>query len=343
MTLVNLGQLPFAHGAIDSTIEIDWAIVEISDVEPEVAFVVPVHNQQEIVTGTLDSIVRSATLPHEIAIIVDGCVDATEARVRAWAEARAASGVTKTCRIIIAVSTGSIYETLCDNFGVMVTYAPLIIEIQADMTIEEPGFDALLKLAFEQVPNLAAVSGRGGHVQRLPGAQRGRTLLARAVASGVSWLVEVVARVCGAYTPSLFEYLLTDEIGRTGVRIDLPLMKRRRLHVYPVETVMRGPLAIQRATFDLLQGLDSARYFLGDDDHDFMYRARAKLGLRAAYLPVRFASPLALGSTRVERTPEQEEAHAQLRRYYARKQEEASAERVRLPKTRRVRTRLRVR
>jgi glycosyltransferase involved in cell wall biosynthesis len=67
------------------------------------------------------------------------------------------------------------------------------------------------------------------------------------------------------------------------------------------ETVMRGPLLINRIKYYELGGLDERGFFLGHDDHDLSYRAWRDKKWRTGFVPVGFESPLKDGSTRKEK------------------------------------------
>ena len=68
------------------------------------------------------------------------------------------------------------------------------------------------------------------------------------------------------------------------------------------ETVMRGPLLIDRQKFNKLGGFDTRRFFLGYDDHDLALRGFNEFGYRCGFVPVSFYSPLKAGTTRKPRS-----------------------------------------
>ena len=64
------------------------------------------------------------------------------------------------------------------------------------------------------------------------------------------------------------------------------------------ESIMRGPLIIDRSKFIEIDGFNSDIFFLGHDDHDMARRAWITRGYRVGFHPVNFTSPLNHGSTR---------------------------------------------
>jgi len=63
------------------------------------------------------------------------------------------------------------------------------------------------------------------------------------------------------------------------------------------ETIMRGPLIINRDFYLEIGGFNTEAFYLGDDDHDFCLRAR-EFDKKVGFTPINFASPLELGTTR---------------------------------------------
>jgi hypothetical protein len=184
--------------------------------------------------------------------------------------------------------------------------------VQADMTIEQPGFDEALVTWFEEVPGLLAVSGRGAHSYANAGLSRTKR--------------GIVPRVVGrlhafrnrrTYAPSRTAHLLGDSIGRVGPSIDLPARPTSRPRLYLHETVMRGPLALHRQRLTELGGFDTSSFFLGNDDHDLALRAWLERGYRVGYTPIAFSSPTEIGNTRRLRPPDEQKEFDRLKAHYA--------------------------
>ncbi len=315
-----LADFPSASGAFDPNVRVDvWRARKRDDIA-SVAFVIPVHNQRSSIRSCLDSIRECATLSHEIVVIVDGCTDGTDEVVRDWAQEFVDVESPLTTAVVVASTQQDVFETWCDVIGIYLSDAPVILEIQADMTVTERGFDAVFVRGFAAVPELFAASGRGGHEFRNPRRHDLWARIRRFVTTPVHRLVNLRTRRVGLYRPTLCEYLLGSEIGRTGARIDFPAQFGSKRYLWLTDTVMRGPLALRRDRYEMIGGFDTSAYFLGDDDHDLVRRAYADRGWVVGYLPVGFDSPLENGSTRAQKSPEQEQRYRVLREYYDRRQ-----------------------
>lgn len=68
------------------------------------------------------------------------------------------------------------------------------------------------------------------------------------------------------------------------------------------QTVMRGPLCIDRNKFIECGGLNSESYFLAFDDHDLSLRAYLKYNYRVGYVPIGYRSEFNWGTTRKKRS-----------------------------------------
>ena len=268
---------------------------------PIVAYVVPVFNQEDQIAHCLESLVACATLPAELVIVVDGSTDGTASAVERWIEATVERLDTELVKVIVARALTSVFETMSDTIGVALSTAPYIIEVQADMTMDHPAFDQLMTSWLGNTDDVLAVSGRGAHSFSYAGLSP-RTGILSHFRRFFSRANSFARKNSDSYSPNAFEYFLSDSIGRVGIAVDrnAPIGGPKRLYLH--ETVMRGPLAIRRDMLERLGGLDTRSFFLGNDDHDLSMRAWNDLGLRVGYTPVRFDSPIDIGSTRRMRT-----------------------------------------
>lgn len=283
------------------------------DVEqPEASFIVPVFNQADVIAEHLTAIRTNARSRHEVIVIVDGCTDGTLREVLAWQHDVDLEGSDRrTCGVTVVEIGEGIFETLSDSVGAALATGTYLVEVQADMLIEDPGFDMGMSSALARHPELIIVGGRGAHSFAAAGIG-GRSPVRQRLARKT---VQLGARTARAYGPTRFEHLLSDSIGRVGVLIDTPRsFFPEQLFVH--ETTMRGPWAIRKDDFETLGGFDTARFFLGNDDHDIAFRALQELNRRAAYLPIRFSSPLELGSTRAPRPEAAAQRFSAIRRHY---------------------------
>jgi len=315
---VRLDSFPFSCGAFDPAMQLEIRDEVLSPAaEPVVAFIMPIHNQGTSILNNLRSARAHASLSHEFILVVDGCTDATRAAVDEWVvEVRGRPD--HTARILIVDVPEGIFETLSDAVGIHLSTAPYVIEIQADMSIDHLGFDRQLVRILETNSDIFAVGGRGGHdLARVAEGFR-RLRIFRKIVGSVSrrWTARRSVRR-GFYVPSVMEYFLSDSIGRVGDLVELPVKIQKIPRIYLHETIMRGPLAFSRVKYDLLGGLDTESFFLGNDDHDLILRAWTQLRLRSAYFPISFSSPLDQGSTRALKTVEQQNRFSALLSHYS--------------------------
>jgi glycosyltransferase involved in cell wall biosynthesis len=291
---------------------------------PEVALIVPVHNQEKTILRNLRLLREHAALAHEIVVIVDGCTDSTAAVVSAWAM-EATKTPSQTVKVTIVTIPDDVFETLSDSIGISLSTAPFVIEVQADMSISHSAFDAVLVRILSDNSDVFAISGRGAHtLSQVTGYGRAPKRAQRAVATLAARTSGWLSHRFGWYGPSLMEHRLSDSIGRVGVLVELPVRSAKSSRLYLHETVMRGPLAFSRAHYDKLGGFDTESFFLGNDDHDLVFRAWRELGLSSAYFPIAFMAPLAEGTTRVVKSKKDEARFQMLKEHYRQAEKSSS-------------------
>jgi len=334
LTRLELGSLVHHTGLVDpkTALTLEHFFVDSRrDTEPRISCVIPVHNQETRILACLEGIAASCSETYEIITIVDNCSDQTIYRVRNWMEERVKyhRGSTFVGGTIVENRGPDFYETLCDNIGFSLSRAEIIIEIQADMALDHPGFDSLFCQAFQEFPELFAISGRGGHLHNF---SEKRSVLRRRFSRWVERIFDGLAKFRGEYRPSRIEYLLSDSIGRIGRRIDFPLALPRCTQIFWTGTVMRGPLGLRNSGIRRLGMLDSLNYFLGDDDHDLMYRARTELGMSVGYMPIKFSAPLEFGTMRSQKSAPQRCEFDRLRAFYSQRQATLYESRAPLPR-----------
>lgn len=315
---LTLGELLAQTGMFDGGIPVRLTRRAV-DGEPVVSLLVPVHNQEAVIVAHLEAMRSCSSLRHEIVVIADGCTDSTAQRVTDWA-ADLALDRSHTVGVTVAEVFDSIFETNSDNLAASLASAPYLVEVQADMKLDHPGFDDALVAGLNQHPEIFALSGRGAHAfgDVLPAAPGLLPRLSRKVRDTVRRASDRRAFRRGAYRPGRLALFATRAIGRCGPLIDLPLSPEVGTdRIYVSDTVMRGPLAMRRQQFWELGGFSSEHFFLGNDDHDLMARARDRHGMRGGYLPLHFSAPLELGSVRRERTPVEKERFDALSAHYA--------------------------
>ena len=294
----------------------------------QVTIVMPVFNQEKVIRKNLESLVGSLTLPSRVIVINDASSDETEQEVL--------DTFVQLERInpalsfeLHTLSSGS-YETACDLFGIGLARTRWLVEIQADMTITDLGFDERLLSAMRAHPDLFALSGRGveqlcpvlDSYKRSAGSDlaRGRSLLIHCINTLVTRVVAFKPLAAKGFNreslhqahrsesieneifPDWGTFQISGKAGRVGALIEHASSQTNpRREVWIGETIMRGPLIMDLDKYFLLGGLDPKAFFQGFDEHDLMLRAR-KAGYKVGFTYVGFESPLAVGTTRKRKT-----------------------------------------
>jgi hypothetical protein len=242
-------------------------------VEPRFTIVTPTFDSAPSIAGYIEATARAASLPFDWILVDDGSDDRTAERATALLQTPPSPLV---ARATIVRNPTPIFETACDNIGFWLAETDVIIEVQSDIQVRDPGFDALMLRRFATTPQPAAVSGRCGHsFFALRGA------FARAVLGG-----------------------RRDEcIGLCGTLIETPaVVEPLKGQVYRCETVPRGPWTVRKSDLEQVGYLDERFFFQGNDDHDYHRRLFDATGRRPCYVPMTIDSPLTLGATRQPRS-----------------------------------------
>jgi glycosyltransferase involved in cell wall biosynthesis len=293
-------------------------------VSEQVTVVIPVFNQERVIRRNLQSLVASLTLPSRIIVINDGSRDETEQAVLETFVDLEELNPELTFELH-SLSSGC-YETACDSLGIGLARTRWLIEVQADMTISDPGFDKRLLDAMRAYPDIFAISGRGvepispvlASYKRSAGSDqaKGQTLLNHCINTLVSRLRPFQSRAANELGPKPIDHAtngknkeaeifpdwntfqLSGRAGRVGSLIEhAAYLRKPRREVWIGETIMRGPLLMDLDKYFKIGGLDSKAFFQGFDEHDLMLRAR-QAGYKVGFSHVEFESPLAVGTTR---------------------------------------------
>jgi glycosyltransferase involved in cell wall biosynthesis len=235
---------------------------EASLKEVEFSIVMPIYNQSKIIVRNLESIVTHTGGSYEIILIIDACSDNTEEQVLGWVASK--DPMPPQCnRIVIIKSETPLFECSADNIGFTVARGKYLLEIQADMTMTETGYNILLRRPFEVLNNVIAVSGRCCHGLR----------------GGIS-----IGRY-GTKIEEPYDASLSNKI------------------FYVNETCNRGPLLLCSEKVRALGYLDEQNFYLDNSDHDLIARAWLEKRWVCGYVPINFLAPVAEGSMRKPRDP----------------------------------------
>jgi glycosyltransferase involved in cell wall biosynthesis len=300
--------------------------------EAQISIIIPVFNQAENISVVLDSVLKNILIASELIVINDGSEDETQYMIVNYLNRLEQKDSPNLIKVRLFTLRYSKFETFCDDFGIKNSSANYCLEIQADMVIQDLGFDQRMLKLMLSFPDIALLSGRGVEqlepivlsYQESLGAeaafflrkrdfleQRSSLLLKNSLrriikyftVSDVGSITDNTSQVKEFEIQSDNDFLRLGQAGRLGDLIDLQshIDTTQPPKVYLGETVMRGPLLIDKEKYLELGGFSTEAFFLGFDDHDFCLRANLK-NYRVGYTPVNFSAPLKAGSTRKNRT-----------------------------------------
>lgn len=229
---------------------------QFSNVKPQFSLVIPVHNQESIILRTLSHVFANTVRGYELIIILDYCTDGTEEILINHLDSF--EPPTDLCLLCIVSQSTPVFETTSDNIGFSLSRADIVIEIQADMIVDEYAYNDTLAKPLVLYDDFIAVSGRSSHTFNQ--------------IFGIGKLGHRIER-------------------------KLPRFLNKRF-VYMMGTCNRGPLALRRDRLETLGFFDEKNFFLNDSDHDLFARAYHRYGWRCGYVPIEVISRLAEGSSR---------------------------------------------
>ena len=235
-----------------------------SEEHPFFSVVMPVHNQANIIRKNVQSILEMTTCrPYELILVIDACSDKTETILQDWLSEIREEQYPFLTTVTLLVSSKPLFETAADNAGFRKARGKYLLEIQADMTMVEYGYNMRLLRPFELDSTMIGVSGRCCHT--FDGSH------------GIGKLGDLITQPLSA----------------------LPHIDRTCYYVS--QTCNRGPLMLDHSKTRDIGYLDEIHYFLDNSDHDLFMRSNLSHGYRCAYVPIDFDSPMEDGSTRKPR------------------------------------------
>jgi glycosyltransferase involved in cell wall biosynthesis len=270
-----------------------WVLHERKAAPPPLfTAVVPVFNHATTIAGCLAKIIDNAEGSVDIVVIDDGSEDST---AKAVAAVFAGADLQNVGTALLVHNPAPIYETACDNQGFVLARTEYVIEVQADISIEEPGYDTRLLRPLVARHGVSAVSGRLVHSYDLLVGRRG-------------WREYPARRFVN-------RLLNRDSVGLMGRKIFSESSSQQLVaRYYMGETAARGPWALRTSDLRELGYLDEANFFLGYDDHDFHRRMLVRSGQLPVYAPMRIWSPESHGATRRPRSGLNVDIHTELAR-----------------------------
>lgn len=297
--------------------------------DPEISIVLPVFNQELIISDVIHGIVKSMTLPFELIVIDDASEDESLKEILCTCQEEYTHRLSNFLGYSIYQNSKSQFETYCDAFGFSKSKGKYLLELQSDMIVDDYGFDQRLADAMILFPNLFAISGRGTEpmdaisrdfVRNYEKFSNQTFVLLRLFVNHIKEAVKEL-RILGmkktsnnevsSENESLFIESKDFDIKGHAGRLGRDLFKKysskdlgKKL-IYFGDTIMRGPLFIRKGMYVQIGGLNTDAFFLGFDDHDLFSRARIEKNWRVAYSPISFNSPVEMGSTRKFRSLKQ--------------------------------------
>ena len=251
--------------------------------KPVWSLVMPVFNQEHRLIGVLEKIIKNAQFVFEIILIDDGSDDNSIGQAHLFMETMKESPSSNVVSITLIHNTVPVFETACDNQGFRIAKAEYIIEIQADLQIEEPNFDAKMIGAMNKFA-LGAISGRHVHSFSM---LEGRRAWFKYPVQLALWRLLKIGKQEGW--------------GRLGNRI-FERFDAADKYCYVGETVARGPWLLKKSDLEKYNYLDQENFFLGNDDHDLHRRMYLIDRKKVGYVPLDVHSISEDGSTRKPRS-----------------------------------------
>lgn len=301
----------------------------------DVSVVVPCFNQDSIIFEVLKQLTMSMKSRYELIIIDDNSTDRTIEVLQDFCHNEFSDS--NLVRLRLFSNAFSNFETFCDYYGFSVASGKYLLEVQADMFISDPGFDLRMIKALELHQDIFALSGRGTHkiseiveaYSKSLGTDRAysSSLIAftlcifskRVIAKSRRLLADLglwkkipllaesteknfISRLDSF--PTREDFHISGEAGLLGGLIENAKLDPRMFprYVYLGETIMRGPLMINKELYSQLGGLRVHAFFQGFDDHELMLNAWSLLQKRCGYIPVNVHSILNQGTTRKPRS-----------------------------------------
>ena len=208
----------------------------------------------------------------------------------------------------VYLSRRNLFESKAEDYALKkFVSSPYAMSLQADMVLEDPGYDSKVRQIFHENPDIFMISGRGTHIWEIPEK-------IPSLATTFRVLLTSFLRICFTLKATEIEaqlpvtqilnensFFSEDFFGRTGSGHSDSIEVNKEA-VFLSETVMRGPLIFRMAQFRLLGGLDWKRHRLGNDDHELSLRAWNEASLRTAYYPANYISPLDWGTSRRQKS-----------------------------------------
>lgn len=280
--------------------------------KPIISIAIPVFNQSKIITRNLVNLIKCVELKSEIILINDASEDDTLCVLENFVKNTSLVNYNIT-RICLVSNRVPRFETNCDIQGINLSEGKYVLEVQADLLFLAKGFDKRMLAAIQSDKNIFLASGRGVHSFDAirDGFYKSKGSDISQNKNPLNFMLSAIAlKLYNQYfkknepnfefdkktnpidldtiLPNLEKYKIQKFAGRLGITIEQELSDSDYLknHMWLGETVMRGPLLIDKQKYHSVGGLDGGRLFQGFDDHDLALRGYLIFGYRCCFVPV---------------------------------------------------------
>jgi glycosyltransferase involved in cell wall biosynthesis len=266
--------------------------------------IVVAYNNEKIILNNVISIISNVKSDFRLIIINDCSTDNTLSELK---KIREFNNNNKMKKIEIINNRYPKFETKCENNGLKKAKSKYVILLQADMFIQEFGFDQKLICAMEKYTDLLLISGRGGEnllelkeaflaskgFQRLLNKNLLKHYYGRIFKSEKKSKQKLDKEV-GIINLDIPKFLGSGSIGKIGENAQGKFSKQDLLDnkIYVCSSVIRGPLIIDLEKFKKIGFFDYRYFFQGWDDHDACFRAFDQYRWRVGFVPVQYFSDI---------------------------------------------------
>ena len=279
----------------------------------EVGVLIPCHNPGQVLTQAIEHLDENISQNYELVLVLDNCTKNEIQTITDYLELFKEKS-SKLAKLSVVTTFVNFYETRSDNKGFKILgETKYVIELQADILIKEKNFDVKYLRAFEKVPDLLAISGRGiqgfvtdykpsflNFLREILHLIRKNSLLDDRKNDDSldrsprppSIRSQVVLRERDFYEENFF--------GLFGENIESRVRNYDEvcLNLYLGHSIFRGPIFFDSRKLRELEFLNEKSHRLGNDDHEICSRAWAQMGWRVGYIPLDIESRLSWGATR---------------------------------------------
>lgn len=230
-----------------------------------------IHNKSFLLPEVLVGIKNNTTGTFEIVFCVDGCTDSSLQMVEYFCMNNPRIKTT-------ILEAPNVFETKANNLCAKASTGEHIIIVQDDQIITEMGYNERLLKPFKLWDDVFAVTGRCAHNWVI---NPYSVDLAQYIEKGIN------ARIDGYRWCDILNH--TDHADKNNTNRNTFAVRN---------SVNRGPLAINLSDLQTMGYLDEVYAPLEYDEHDLMYRMRAKLGKVCGFFDIGWRSEPGYGGTR---------------------------------------------